>query len=229
MSPRRVRGVCVECVEPARARGRCWTHYRLWRAATPEEQRERIPDGALVAGQVAAMLGITTASLTRRIARGQHRPDGRTSGRSWWWPATVAGWGLHRPSADALVVTEVAARLGVSTSQVHRLAQNRALPAGGRHGGRGAFWWDRAAVEQYERQQPGDVLWTSDLAQRLGVSRETVRRLAQTSLRPDGVHRGRRWWLPSRIDALYPPPQRGSSARRSDGGRPDRSCTSPDA
>lgn len=140
MSPRRVRGVCVECVEPARARGRCWTHYRLWRAATPEEQRERIPDGALVAGQVAAMLGITTASLTRRIARGQHRPDGRTSGRSWWWPATVAGWGLHRPSADALVVTEVAARLGVSTSQVHRLAQNPG-PAGRR-----AARWPRGVL-----------------------------------------------------------------------------------
>lgn len=215
MSPRRVRGVCVECTEPARARGRCWKHYRLWRAATPEEQRERIPDGALVAGEVARMLGITRDSLTRRIARGQYQPDGRASGRNWWWPATVAEWGLQQPPADAMVVTAVAARLGVSTSQVHRLARNGDLPPGGRHVGRGAVWWHRDTVEEYQRQRPRDVLWMPDVAQRLGVSRETVRRLAQGSLPPDGVYRGRRWWLASRIDAMAMPSRHASPARRS--------------
>lgn len=201
MSPRRGRGVCTVCAEPSRARGLCWRHYRIWRTTTPEEQRERIPQGALVAREVAEALGITTDALTRRIAKGGHRPDGRAEGRNWWWPATVAGWDVQQPPADSMTVAQVAARLGLSTRRVHRLADNGDLPEGGRHGGRRVRWWHRSTVEEYECSRPRQVLWSGDVAERLGVSRETVRRLSATSLPPDGIRGGRRWWLPSRFES----------------------------
>ena len=39
----------------------------------------------------------------------------------------------------------------------------------------------------------------TDAYELLGVSRESVRRRARTTLPPDGIYRGRRWWLASSI------------------------------
>lgn len=201
MSPRRMRGTCSapDCTEPSRARQLCWGHYRRWRRSILDARLETIPDEALTAAEVAAHLGITTDTLTRHISAGKHLPDGRTQGRNWWLLDTVAGWNLQDPPADALNAREVAALLGLTTSRVHALATSGELPPGGNVGGRRVRWWHREAIEDYQRRQPGVVLWTTDVAALLGVSRETVRRMAQTMLPPDGTHRGRRWWLPGRV------------------------------
>lgn len=211
MSPRRERGTCRSsgCSQPSRARSLCWGHYRKWRRALPDGGLEQIPAGALTAAQVAAHLGITPATLTRHVARGEHLPDGRTQGRNWWHPDTVVAWDDKRPPADALTVRDAAQLLGVSTSRVHALANSGDLPADGRLGGRRALWWHRATIEGYRARQPRDVLWTSDVAALLDVSRETVRRLAATTLPPDGLHRGRRFWASDRIS-----PQRDREARQ---------------
>jgi predicted DNA-binding transcriptional regulator AlpA len=207
MSPRRTRGACSApgCTEPSRARRRCWGHYRKWRRSIPDDRLENLPAAALTAAQVAALLGITTDTLTRQVSAGKHLPDGRTQGRNWWLPTTVASWDLQLPPPDALSAREVAALLGLTTSRVHALATSGELPPGGHVGGRRVRWWHRETIEDYERKQPGDVLWTTDVAALLGVSRETVRRLAQTTLPADGTHRGRRWWSPGRVDVNPPP------------------------
>ena len=83
---------------------------------------------------------------------------------------------------------------------MYRLVHTGELPPDGRHGGRGELWWRADTVAAYRAcRPPQDALWTSDVAKLLGVSRESVRRRARTTLPPDGVHRGRRWWLASSV------------------------------